>query len=261
MAVLNPSPSAPLPKTMWLVAKAFSRANDWQAAVPSTLHTPQDGGHVKAASAALKQLGWEELDARGMARVSSAYPLFMAWLRAAVSDPRREEAQDFRDGIEWLMRQNPLVSLSRNNYESLGGANAFVNNERWNIFRFWAVDLGFAQPSSTSAQSDEGGITANPVKVIVEATRSWEPFRSAVPIRTYLDRLRESVSLLPSHDQAVALDPMGEAVSWAILGAHYRGWIELSSHADARQTFFTNHEPDTGYQSVSHVVTRSRGDE
>jgi len=156
------------------------------------------------------------------------------------------------------MRQNPLVPISSSTYEKLEGADTFVNATRWNVFRFWAVDLGFAQSSAMAAQTEEGAIIANPTGVIGETVRTWHEAGTTIPVRAFLDRLHSDIPLIPYQNAENVQDPMGQAVSWALLGVHYRGLLELSAHADAVQVFLTDQEENGGHRSVSHVTLKEQ---
>ena len=261
MAFLNPSPVACLPKTMWLCAQVFTQTGEWPSTVriaPDSLNTPAEKAHVKVASSGLEKLGFGTLNEAQLKATVKSYGSFLTWLRSAVSNPSAHEAEDVRAGVEWLMKQDPITSISSGNYELLNSSEVFVNPTRWNTFRFWAIDLGFAESSALLGKLDDG-LAPNPVRAIIDTIRTWSRPTDPQPVRTFIDSLSADLPLLPSTGSEV--DLLGKATSWALLGAHFRGWLTLTEQADAARMFLSCPEETGGVRAVTHVVFEERGDE
>ena len=266
MAILNVVGGNPvLPRTMWLTLRAESAAGDALAAAPASLGAPGGNGHVTAAKSGIEKLGLRKLiEGKGDPALAS-YAGFVATLRPLVMAPDAGEADDLRDALAWLMTQSPTVPLSwGDNVQRLAPPGVFTNDVRWTAFRYWARDLGFANSAGLIA-GDDGGLVPNPTRAVLDtlAHPSWPLARgSALDIWSFLEALQSLLPVLPRIDRAKDRDPIGEPGSWALIGAHHRGWLKLIPSADIRRVFLS--DPDDtrdGWRTVTHVTLTGRGDE
>lgn len=263
MDLINPSPSLPLPKTMWLVLRARTLADDLSLVAPDELGAPSASGHVKAAERALNELGIYGLPADDLLRARQSYSAFTDALRSAALAQSGEEPSTLRAALEWLMKQSPTQPITSTNFESLDPERVFQGSARWNGFTYWASELGFAEHAWAVGQSEDA-LVANPVRAIVsvmKGTRGLGLRSDAIPVRQFLDRLQTAMPVFPLSVGDTGTDPLGRAASWALVGAHARGWIRLEMKADAARVYLTDPDAPAGKRAVSHVVLGVDGDE
>lgn len=255
MDLINPSPSLPLPKTMWLVLRARAFGDDLSLVAPDELNAPSASGHVKAAEKALGDLGFVGLPEDDLLRARRSYSDFTDALRSAVLAPGDEEPSTLRAALEWLMKQSPTQLISSTNFESLDPERVFQGPARWNGFTFWAPELGFAEYAWAVGQSEEA-LVANPVRAIgsaIRRIRELGPQSDAMPVRQFFDRLQAALPVFPSSAANTGTDPLGLAASWALIGAHNRGWLSLAMKADASRVYLTDPDAPDSRRAVSHV--------
>lgn len=254
MDLINPSPSLPLPKTMWLVLRAKASADDLSLVAPDELHAPSASGHVKAAAQALDELGILGLPAERLQRARGSYLEFADALRSAVLD--EAEPSTLRAAIEWLMKQSPTKAISSTNFESLDPGRVFQGPVRWNGFTFWAPELGFAEYAWAVGRTEDA-LVANPMRAIgsvIKLLRESGSRPNAMPVRQFLDRLLVALPVFPTEGAGTGTDPLGQAVSWALIGAHARAWLNLEMKADASRVYLTDPDAPDGRRAVSHVT-------
>lgn len=261
MALLNISPVPVLPRTLWLSFRASYRREDPLAIAPSALGSPQDRGHAKVAARAVDRLGLADMDPEDSRAANSAFSEFLWFLGMKVMDPTRDESRDLREALTWLMGIQPTITITSKNVERHDPEQRFTNDTRWNTFRYWATDLGFAESPALIAAEAEG-IVANPSRAVLAALHHDMLTESlkAAPVWTFLSRLHAALPILQSPDPQADVDPLGPAISWALTGLNYRGWLDLKGESDAARVYLTDFGIADGKRSVSHV-TRGEGDE
>ncbi|MEU1427340.1 hypothetical protein ABZ412_09720 [Nocardia sp. NPDC005746] len=261
MEVLNPSPALVLPQTMWLCYSAAARNSGVaeeqlvRLVVPDNMlgTVPQEGAHAKRAISALRELRLVDIDSEGMI---SAEPTdvagFLRRLRRSVVAPPTDastvSAPDLRSGLIWLMRQSPFTALHwKTGVQTQMPAGLFVNDTRWNGFRFWSGALGFARPALKvlvpSSNGSANHITADPTEAILDVllspgAASHFPSGEQVPVETFMNALRNELPILPGHPSAV-YDGMDTDASseWAAVGlalncAEARGVLKMGYQSD-----------------------------
>ena len=263
MDFINPSPSLPLPKTMWLVLRAQAYTDDLSLVAPTELNAPSASGHAKAAEKALDELGLSGLPDDQLLRARASYADFTDALRSAVLSRTGEGPSDLRAALGWLMMQSPTQPINSSSFERLDLDRVFKNSARWNGFTFWAPELGFAEYAWAVGQSEDA-IVANPVRAIISVIREMQQANvspDAIPVRQFLDRLRATVPIFPISAGEAETDPLGRAVSWALIGAHARGWLNLDMKADAARVYLTDPDAPANGRAVSHVRLKAQADE
>ncbi len=258
MDLINPSPSLPLPKTMWLVLRAKALGDDLSLVAPDELQAPSASGHVKAAERALDDLGILGLPAERLHEARKSYSEFVDALRSAVLGEEEGDPSTLRAAIEWLMKQSPTTAVSSTNFESLDPDRVFQNPARWNGFTFWAAELGFAEYAWAVGQTEDA-LVANPMRAIgsvIQQLREPGPRPEAMPVRQFLDRLRAALLVFPTDGADAGTDPLGQAASWALIGAHAKAWLNLEMKADAPRVYLTDPDAPDGRRAVSHVTLR-----
>lgn len=263
MDLINPSPSLPLPKTMWLVLRAMAIADDLSLAAPEELRAPSASGHVKAAAQALRELDLFGLPADELRWARTSYTAFTDALRSAVLSQALDEPSTLRAALQWLMKRSPTQPISSSNFEGLDPDRVFQGSARWNGFTFWATELGFAEFAWAVGQSEDA-LVANPSRAIISAIRRMkqsEVRSEAMPVRRFLDGLQAALPIFPVADADAATDPLGLAASWALIGTHARGWLHLEMKADASRVYLTDPDAPDNRRAVSHVTLGAHGDE
>jgi hypothetical protein len=256
MDLINPSPSLPLPKTMWLVLRAKALADDLSLVAPDELQAPSASGHVKAAERALNELGILGLPTERLQIARGSYSGFADALRSAVLGEAQGDPSTLRAAIEWLMKQSPTRAISSANFESLDPDRVFQGPARWNGFTFWAPELGFAEYAWAVGQTEDA-LVANPMRAIgsvIKRLREPGPRPDAMPVRQFLDRLQAALPVFPTDGADTGIDPLGQAVSWALIGAHAKAWLNLEMKADASRVYLTDPDAPDSRRAVSHVT-------
>ncbi|MGY5309126.1 hypothetical protein [Nocardia gipuzkoensis] len=263
MEVLNPSPALALPQTMWLCYSAAARNSGVaeeqlvRLVVPDDMlgTVPQEGAHAKRAITALKELGLVDVDSEGMISAElTDVAGFLRRLRRSVVVPPTDVspvfagAPDLRSGLIWLMRQSPFTPLHwETGVQTEMPAGLFVNDTRWNGFRFWSGALGFARPALKILVPPSSGsanhITADPTEAILDVllspgAASHFPSGEQMPVETFMNTLRDELPILPGHPSAM-YDGMDTAASseWAAVGlalncAEARGVLKMGYQSD-----------------------------
>ncbi|QCO97299.1 hypothetical protein FCN77_05675 [Arthrobacter sp. 24S4-2] len=182
MELLNISPVPILPRTMWVAYRALqatpglTRRELEDAVCPPTMReeTPGKGAHTERAVDALVKFGLVDIDegTEGDGRTLSApghasLQSFTRNLRDCVLGAAVTEEpmpQDLNRAVVWLLSQSPLDAYDRLRADKeLGGF--FVNDTRWNTFRYWATFLGLGREWPLEG----GGLAVDPTPAVEDA--------------------------------------------------------------------------------------------
>lgn len=226
MDVLNPSPALCLPQAMWLVYRVIMGKPDLDRdailnlATPVAMRagSPQQGAHARRALAGLQEFGLVRKDVSGLYQADEVKDPndFLRLLRRRLVlppmdiDAEFQGAPDLRSALVWLMRQSPMIPLHYEvNVQTNQPEGLFVNETRWNGFRWWSQALGFGQQAikilDASADS-KAKIIPDPTVAVVDAIR--HPFGDAlprgeqIPIANLLEFLLLELPVLPGHPSA-----------------------------------------------------------
>jgi hypothetical protein len=303
VALLNPSPALPLPLTMWTAARPFighkPLAEDevLMRISPPALRKAPDPGVLADATApatspaiaavkALKELNmltaadgkWSWAGA-----VPKDYTAFGQELRKAVlADDQQDGVEDLKDqrgsrdllrGLAWFLTKDPVseVWTLREAYQdpTAGTDEAtriFVNDTRWNGFRYWAEALGLAAASVINRDNGSPGLVCNATVAVGETLMSAFSDGENVPARQVVNALRERIPVLPGGRISRALGhvvsntSLDRTTSYALLACEDRGWIELLTRADARDIVQFADLDGHGHRNVTHVSIRRMDD-
>lgn len=303
MALLNPSPALPLPLTMWTAARLFARQKPLsddealllisppafrKASDPSVLAdaTAPATNPAIAAVKALKELNmltaadgkWSWSGA-----VPNDYPAFCQELRKSVladdqqdgvADPQDQRgSRDLLRGLAWFLTKDPVSevwTLREAFLDPTAGTDdatrIFVNDTRWNGFRYWAESLGVATASVITRDSGSPGLVCNATVAVGETLKIAFSAGANVPARQVVNALRERIPVLPGGQISAALGHvvstafLDRATSYALLACEDRGWIDLSSRADARDVVQFADLDGQGHRNVTHVSIRRMDD-
>lgn len=211
------------------------------------------------------------------------YGAFCDLLRAAVLSSDRNEGlgttregrgpREFVRALCWFLCRDPLaepvgwteVSRAQSHsgvvaFPALPGLSPIINSNRWNRFVYWALALGFAE---VAVSGTEGR------RIIPDCTRAvGRTIRKQWPVGKQIDGhevvaavLRELPVLQGgaySRDLGLAQpDRLSSALSFALLSAVDRGWIDLQQPSDAPRDIFAV-DPDVvgGARRITYIVVR-----
>ena len=283
MDVLNPSPALCLPQAMWLTYRVIMElpglGQDEVLAlvVPESLRprTPQDGAHARRALAGLRELDLVQRDESG---VLSADKLensadFVRLLRHRVVTPPSSFGADFagapdlRSGLVWLTRQCPLVPLHDENVQTAMPKGLFINDTRWNAFRWWSQALGFSR-SALAALSrtpdQKAKILPDPTEAVIDTLRHpfGEPLprNEQLPIGRLLEFLRSELPVLPGHPSAPYAGMNDDDHALRVLGlalssAEQRGVLSMAYQSDPSGVMALPDAQDYGRSRYISTVT------
>jgi hypothetical protein len=120
----------------------------------------------------------------------------------------------------------------------------FVNDTRWNAFRWWSQALGFSQPALAAlskSQDQKAKIVPDPTDATVDVIRHpvGEPLprNERLPIGRLLEFLRAELPVLPGHPSATYDGIGGDDHGMQVLG------LALSS-AEQRQVLTMAYQSD-----------------
>lgn len=182
---------------------------------------PQEGAHAKRALAGLREFGLVQQVEDGLYRAEGVKdaPSFLRLLRHRLVMPPEtfgtdfKGAPDLRSGLVWLMRQSPTVPLHyKINVETNMPEGLFINDTRWNGFRWWSLALGFGQSALTAMSAGSGRadsmakVVPNPTTAVIDAIEhplgDPLPRGEQIPINQLLAYLRTEIPVLPGHPSA-----------------------------------------------------------
>ena len=272
MALLNIQPVLRLPAAMWLVFRAVADlgplAEDALFALvsPRAIRPPGDrpgdpppGNAPRGALIELIRLGLLAADGDGPLSVPAgtsrpmSYVAFCAVLRDAllsgeVTEPPLDEAgaNDLLRGLAWLLTTDPLAApwskdAAANQRVPAENTLVFVNDTRWNGFRYWAHALGCAEPGSV-AGSDAAALAPNPTRALRDFVAATYPPGTDVAAARRVDEFRAAVPVVPGGAISRALgydrDPreVDRATTYALESGRAAGWLTLERRADAAST-------------------------
>ena len=226
MDVLNPSPALCLPQAMWLVYRVVNGKSDLSRdevldlVTPKSMRqsAPQQGAHAWRALAGLQEFGLVQeksgclntVDEVGDARA------FLRLLRRRLVLPPSSigesfvGAPDLRSALVWLMRQHPMTALHyAANVQTNMPEGLFINDTRWNGFRWWSQALGFGQEAIKAldpTHDSKAKIFPDPTVAVIDALRhpfgDRLPRGEQIPITALLEFLRLELPVLPGHPSA-----------------------------------------------------------
>ncbi len=211
------------------------------------------------------------------------YGAFCDLLRAAVLSGERNEGlgttregrgpREFVRALCWFLCRDPLdepvswAEVSRAQSQSgiaafpaLPGLSPIMNSNRWNRFVYWALALGFAEVAISASEGR---------RIIPDCTRAvGRTIRKRWPVGKQIDGhevaatvLRE-IPVLPggAYSRDLGLpqpDRLSPALSFALLSAADRGWIELQQPSDApRDVFAVDPDVAGGARRITYVAVR-----
>ncbi len=299
MALLNTSPTYALPTTMWALTRAITAngrcteaellrqvsplslqkaAKDQAPTDESAVTTP----HCLVALRTLRELGMVK-DADGRLTWNGAtpnrYSEFSQQLRNAVfasenflgvADRRNAKgSRDLLRGLSWFLTKDPSGRpwtwrevFQDSNAGIDDDTRVFVNEIRWNGFRYWVEALGLGEPEAVFSDRP-GALTPDPTRAVRDTILAIYRKGNEIPVTRLLDDLRERLPVLPGGVIAQALDwsPSGDfldpATSYALEAGALRGWLKLESRADADRSVLLADLTRTGrHRSVTHVIVK-----
>jgi len=211
------------------------------------------------------------------------YETFCHLLRTAVLSAERNTGigttregrgpREFVRALSWFLCRDPLaesvswteVSKAQSQpdtvpFPSLPGLLPIANSNRWNRFTYWALALGFAE---IAVLGSEGR------RIIPDCTRAvGHTIRSLWPVGTQVDgheavaAVLSGLPVLPGGAYSRALgfpEPsrLSPALSFALLSAADRGWIELARPSDApRDIFAVDPDAPGGVRRITYLVVK-----
>lgn len=277
MELLNISPVAILPRTMWLVVRAIAatpgltRSELRDAVCPPTLlpDTPvqNEGGasHVKVALNAAIRFGLVEASEGADAdsqmlstKEDKDVEAFASRLRRAVLrgvDGMESPPEDLLKGIGWLLSQAPTAPVDQGRAETEAEPQ-FKNPVRWNTFTYWVTFLGLGRQWPLG----DGGLSADPTVAVGDVLIN--PFGPALEIDRQLELtqvLRHIQTELPVVAAGIPVDEgmLPSALAFALRSLNARGDILLERSADAPSVIgFPAGAGATDEAWYSHVTIR-----
>ncbi|GAB3316335.1 hypothetical protein GCM10027451_33000 [Geodermatophilus aquaeductus] len=299
MALLNLSPTYALPTTMWALTRAITANGrcteeellrqvspvSLQRAAKDQVPTDESAAttpHCLVALRALRDLGMVR-DAEGrlawIGATPNRYSEFSQQLRNAifasenftdVADRRNAKgSRDLLRGLTWFLTKDPTGRpwtwrevFQDPNAGTDDNTRVFVNEIRWNGFRYWVEALGLGE--SEAVFSDRpGALTPAPTRAVRDTILGIYRKGNEVPVNQLLDDLRERLPVLPGGAIAQALnwstsdDFLDPATSYALEAGALRGWLRLETRADADRSVLLADLSRTGrHRSVTHVIVK-----
>ncbi|MBO3752586.1 hypothetical protein J5X84_41595 [Streptosporangiaceae bacterium NEAU-GS5] len=211
------------------------------------------------------------------------YGAFCDLLRTAVLSGERNEGlgatregrgpREFVRALCWFLCRDPLddpvswTEVSRTQSQSgivafpaLPGLSPFANGNRWNRFVYWALALGFAEFAVSGTQGQR--IIPDCTRAVARSIRKRWPVGAQIDGHEVVATVLSELPVLPggtySRDLGLAQpDRLSPALSFALLSATDRGWIELQQPSDAPRDIFAV-DPDVagGARRITYVVVR-----
>lgn len=250
MELLNISPVAILPQTMWVAYRALQATpgltqDELENAVcPQTLkdEAPSSGAHVQRAVDALLKFGLVHVDGEAVSggwmpseAADASLRSFTHTLRGCVlgsASTEEELPQDLNRAVVWLLSQSPLDAYDyiRADKEL---ADLFTNGTRWNTFRHWATFLGLGR----ELPIEEGGLSVDPTPAVMDAIE--KPKLSDLAIGTSIEMrqlVRHVQTEIPVFAQIAtsSVDTIPASLAYAFWALHGRGKIKLENRSDSR---------------------------
>lgn len=250
MELLNISPVAILPRTMWVAYRALhatpelSKQELEDAVCPLTMReeTPGRGAHVQRAVDALLKFGLVDVAHQGesegpmlSATVDGSLESFTRKLREGVlgsSVTDEPMPQDLTRAVVWLLSQSPLDAYDRTRADQeLGGF--FTNDTRWNTFRYWATFLGFGREWPLEG----GGLSVDPTPAVKDALDSSERSHlvTGTPVEAQ-DLVRHIRSELPvfTHVDTESVETIPASLAYAFRSLQQSGRLRFENRSDSR---------------------------
>lgn len=250
MELLNISPVPILPRTMWVAYRALqatpglTRRELEDAVCPPAMReeTPGRGAHTERAVDALIKFGLvgiesgTEADGRTLtASGDASLQSFTRKLRDCIlGEPVTEEPmpQDLNRAVVWLLSQSPIDAYDRLRADKeLGGF--FVNDTRWNTFRYWATFLGFGREWPLEG----GGLAVDPTPAVEDAI--FNPKNSDVVTGTSIEArqlVRHVQVEIPAFAQVSTntVDSAPSSLAYAFQALQGSGKLKFENRSDSR---------------------------
>lgn len=226
MDVLNPSPALCLPQAMWLVYRVVKAKSDLgrddvlDLVTPRSMRSaaPMQGAHAQRALAALQEFGMVH-ETKGCLNTADEVTnarSFLRVLRRRLVLPPSSIGKDFvgapdlRSALVWLMRQPPMTALHYAvNVQTNMPEGLFINDTRWNGFRWWSQALGFGQEAIKildPTHDSKAKIFPDPSVAVIDALQhpfgDRLPRGEQIPVATVLAFLRSEIPVLPGDSSA-----------------------------------------------------------
>lgn len=286
MDVLNPSPTLCLPQAMWIIHRTImdnpdlSKEQILDRVMPTAMRSdvPQNGAHADRALRGLREFGFVHQDSDGLhnAEMVTDAANFMRSLRHRLVVPPQTLGQEFtgapdlRQGLVWLMHQIPTQPLHWQDVETVMPEGLFINDTRWNGFRWWSQALGFSQAALTimvagAEQNKKGMIVADPTEAVIDVISHPVgmplPVCEQIPIQQFLEFLRNELPVLPGHPSATYEGLSGDndtgmrALGLALSCAEARGVLSMTYQSDPTAVVALPDARDHGRDRYVSAVT------
>jgi len=218
-----------------------------------------------------------------------SYAGYTDLLRAAVLDPERNSGladnadqhgpRDLTRALAWFLARDPLsaplgwdeASAEQSNpvrppFPGLIGAMPFVNDFRWNRFVYWSTGLGLASPSILRTEGTATRIIPDCTAAVGRVIRQLWPTGKRVAAHQAVEDITAALPVLPGGDFSRALgipesESLSPALSFAVLSAADRGWIELGQQDDApRDVVLLDPDAASDRRRVTELVVKEIAD-
>jgi len=211
------------------------------------------------------------------------YSGFCDLLRTAVLAAERNDGlgttregrgpREFVRALCWFLCRDPAdESVSSTSYSAvqsqpgvvpfpaLPGLTPIANSNRWNRFTYWALALGFAEVAVFGAEGRR--IIPDCTQAVGRTIRKLWPVGKQVEGHEVVAAVLRELPVLPggAYSRALGLpqsDQLSSALSFALLSAADRGWIDLRQPSDApRDIFAVDPDAASGTRRITYVVVR-----
>jgi hypothetical protein len=208
------------------------------------------------------------------------YLLFVDFLRNAIltdernsgiaDNPDQRGPRDLTRALAWFLARDPfgpaLNWSEASDEQSLHPLPAqpdvkpFSNDLRWDRFVYWSIGLGFAETSILGNDGRASRILPDCTTAVGRTIRQLWPAMSRIAGNEAVESLLRALPVLPggaySRELGIAgPDTLSPALSFALLSAAGRGWVDLRQKDDAPRDIVLI-DPDTaaGRRRVTELV-------
>ncbi|MGW3809337.1 protein DpdG [Micromonospora sp. NPDC005113] len=179
-------------------------------------------------------------------------------------------ARDLLRGLAWILTKNPAsdafsaASVLEDRTASADDARVFIQQVRWNSFRYWSEALGFTTPVMLSSSDRQSWLTCDASRAVGATLRqSFQAGTEHTAIKV-IDELRERLPVLPGGAASIALgfsppasNKLDAATSFALLALEVTEQIELRTLSDGTGTVqFAALDPAEPARIVTHLVVQ-----
>ncbi|NBE85421.1 hypothetical protein [Micromonospora rubida] len=208
------------------------------------------------------------------------YSLFVDFLRGAILTDERNSGladnpdlrgpRDLTRALAWFLARDPFGPAlnwdeasdeqSLRPFPAQPNVKPFSSSFRWDRFVYWSIGLGFAEPSVLGNDGRASRIIPDCTAAVGRTIRQLWPAKSRILGHEAEAALLRALPVLPGGAYSRELgipghDTLSPALSFALLSAAGRGWVDLRQHDDAPRDIVLI-DPDTaaGRRRVTELV-------